>query len=514
MINNAGADHGGASVRLEVGPRGANQSLKKGPWTAAEDAILIDYVRIHGEGNWNSVQKNSGLLRCGKSCRLRWANHLRPNLKKGSFTPEEERIIIELHAKLGNKWARMASQLPGRTDNEIKNYWNTRMKRRQRAGFPVYPQEFQKEAVAVEFQQNQQKYPGSFWSSPHQRPMCTNPSLSHFNPTNYCAANPMNPLQNHLNSSMYSNPSHQQFKVFDPSNNCALAFSLPHVPPYVDSPTSETNLGTQGIPTATPPSINYNSLDFENNNISFTSLIMGAEVEPNPYLPSLKSELPSFQISSDLMDPIVSESTRDVCAVEKSSEETEHDRKRAREDDTNSGLLDALLQEAKLLSCKRKSSYENSSISSKKGKEVLDESEEEEVEKVDRGGDAKNAQLSLKNDSETSVENQGDDLASFQSSVGMKSNNKEAMEEMNSMDDDLLILLNNFPSSTPLPEWYRKTKNESIGSSIGSTGEEREHEQEDVSMKNVSVAAAANEASPSLEWALGSCYWKNMPGIC
>ena len=92
-------------------PKGANQGLKKGPWTVAEDAILIEYVKKHGEGNWNSVQKNCGLMRCGKSCRLRWANHLRPNLKKGSFTPEEEQTIIELHAKHGNKWARMASQV-------------------------------------------------------------------------------------------------------------------------------------------------------------------------------------------------------------------------------------------------------------------------------------------------------------------------------------------------------------------------------------------------------------------
>ncbi|OMO53353.1 hypothetical protein CCACVL1_28695 [Corchorus capsularis] len=116
-----------------------NSHLKKGPWTSAEDAILMDYVKKHGEGNWNAVQKHSGLSRCGKSCRLRWANHLRPDLKKGVFTPEEERCVIELHARLGNKWARMAAELPGRTDNEIKNYWNTRIKRLQRAGLPIYP---------------------------------------------------------------------------------------------------------------------------------------------------------------------------------------------------------------------------------------------------------------------------------------------------------------------------------------------------------------------------------------
>ncbi|KAI4332880.1 hypothetical protein L6164_017755 [Bauhinia variegata] len=83
--------------------------LKKGPWTSAEDAILVDYVKKHGEGNWNAVQTYSGLSRCGKSCRLRWANHLRPNLKKGAFTAEEERLIAELHAKMGNKWACMAA---------------------------------------------------------------------------------------------------------------------------------------------------------------------------------------------------------------------------------------------------------------------------------------------------------------------------------------------------------------------------------------------------------------------
>ncbi|KAK6936897.1 hypothetical protein RJ641_033927 [Dillenia turbinata] len=89
----------------------AVDALKKGPWTSAEDAILVDYVKKHGEGNWNAVQKNSGLSRCGKSCRLRWANHLKPDLKKGPFTQEEEDRIIELHAKWGNKWARMAAEV-------------------------------------------------------------------------------------------------------------------------------------------------------------------------------------------------------------------------------------------------------------------------------------------------------------------------------------------------------------------------------------------------------------------
>ena len=106
--------HSDLSLVEEVSRRGnmrESSHLKKGPWTSAEDVILVDYVKKHGEGNWNAVQKHSRLSRCGKSCRLRWANHLSPDLKKGVFTPEEERCIVELHAKLGNKWARMAAEV-------------------------------------------------------------------------------------------------------------------------------------------------------------------------------------------------------------------------------------------------------------------------------------------------------------------------------------------------------------------------------------------------------------------
>ncbi|XP_028796022.1 transcription factor MYB102-like [Neltuma alba] len=104
--------------------------LKKGPWTPEEDQKLIDYIQKHGYGNWRTLPKNAGLQRCGKSCRLRWTNYLRPDIKRGRFSFEEEETIIQLHSILGNKWSAIASRLPGRTDNEIKNYWNTHIRKR------------------------------------------------------------------------------------------------------------------------------------------------------------------------------------------------------------------------------------------------------------------------------------------------------------------------------------------------------------------------------------------------
>lgn len=102
----------------------------KGAWTKEEDQCLTAYIRDHGEGSWRSLPKAAGLLRCGKSCRLRWINYLRPDLKRGKFTGDEDELIIKLHGLLGNKWSLIAGRLPGRTDNEIKNYWNTHIKRK------------------------------------------------------------------------------------------------------------------------------------------------------------------------------------------------------------------------------------------------------------------------------------------------------------------------------------------------------------------------------------------------
>ncbi|XP_028783218.1 transcription factor MYB14-like [Neltuma alba] len=103
--------------------------IKRGAWSKEEDERLRAYVEIYGHRNWRQLPKHAGLSRCGKSCRLRWLNHLRPGVKHGNYTQEEDELIIKLHQQLGNKWSLIAERLPGRSDNEIKNRWHSHLKK-------------------------------------------------------------------------------------------------------------------------------------------------------------------------------------------------------------------------------------------------------------------------------------------------------------------------------------------------------------------------------------------------
>ncbi|XP_038721359.1 transcription factor MYB1-like [Tripterygium wilfordii] len=104
--------------------------VRKGAWTVEEDNILRRCIERYGEGRWHQVPLRAGLNRCRKSCRLRWLNYLKPNIKRGEFSVDEMDLILRLHKLLGNRWSLIAGRLPGRTANDVKNYWNTNMRKK------------------------------------------------------------------------------------------------------------------------------------------------------------------------------------------------------------------------------------------------------------------------------------------------------------------------------------------------------------------------------------------------
>lgn len=141
--------------------------LKKGPWTAEEDKKLINFILTNGQCCWRAVPKLAGLLRCGKSCRLRWTNYLRPDLKRGLLSEYEEKMVIDLHAQLGNRWSKIASHLPGRTDNEIKNHWNTHIKKKlKKMGIDPVTHKLLSNAIIEQTQTQSEQEPQQQSSSP------------------------------------------------------------------------------------------------------------------------------------------------------------------------------------------------------------------------------------------------------------------------------------------------------------------------------------------------------------
>ncbi|KAK6935153.1 SANT/Myb domain [Dillenia turbinata] len=129
--------------------------INRGAWTAEEDQKLAQYIEIHGAKKWKTVATKAGLNRCGKSCRLRWLNYLRPNIKRGNISDEEEDLILRLHKLLGNRWSLIAGRLPGRTDNEIKNYWNSHLSKK------INQNEKKIEILPISKENNPQKPPNT-----------------------------------------------------------------------------------------------------------------------------------------------------------------------------------------------------------------------------------------------------------------------------------------------------------------------------------------------------------------
>ncbi|XVE96604.1 hypothetical protein REPUB_Repub02eG0237300 [Reevesia pubescens] len=184
-------------------------NVKKGPWSPEEDAKLKEYIEKHGTGgNWISFPQKAGLRRCGKSCRLRWLNYLRPNIKHGEFSDDEDRIICTLFASIGSRWSIIAAQLPGRTDNDIKNYWNTKLKKKL---FGMVPQSQRKPAHHI----HHASFP-SLLQSTSSSSQSPSPPLS----------SPSSTLLYNYSNNIYTTTARSSFSCFEVSNSSSFSSVL------------------------------------------------------------------------------------------------------------------------------------------------------------------------------------------------------------------------------------------------------------------------------------------------
>nr|XP_043622380.1 transcription factor MYB97-like [Erigeron canadensis] len=478
MSRNTTAGGGGGSVARMSG----GQVLKKGPWTAAEDAVLMEYVKKHGEGNWNAVQRNSGLMRCGKSCRLRWANHLRPNLRKGAFTPEEERQIIELHSKFGNKWARMALHLQGRTDNEIKNYWNTRLKRRLRAGLPIYPVDFQqhhhRRHQEQSLHQNQKNpFSSSSSSSNHANDGLNSISQMLYDPMNY-------PV---INTPFYLQNSQSHFKINGHSNN------------QISNKNNSPSFFNQGFPSSLQS--NHTMLQIPKTEPSYNDVKMFENVE---------NDLPSIQSSFQVITPTCSSNTVNDHLMVPSNDGSDNAISPYMCPRENSGLLEDVLGESRAIINSQILSKESKSSETDKGKDtithddysLMKEPENVTLESVfEPRDDTNKTPLEDSSSGHSSIEN------------GANAQN-DTFDEINVTDDDFSSWLD-FPTGS-LQDWYggnEDASNEKLPVDVSNVNTVGEENQVEIPCSPDATAETDQDQDQDHDWTMGSCCWNNMPGF-
>ncbi|KAF5727953.1 transcription factor MYB86-like [Tripterygium wilfordii] len=485
---------GGSRVGRGIGGGGGGEdgsNWRKGPWTTAEDAILVEYVRKHGEGNWNAVHRNTGLFRCGKSCRLRWANHLRPNLKKGAFTPEEERLVAVLHSKYGNKWARIATQLPGRTDNEVKNYWNTRIKRRHRQGLPLYPPD-------IDPRQPSPSPP------PPQQQLMSSPSSTTSHHQSFSA--PTTPTSSFSFQTPLSTPSSlntfSQFDFFLPPRPAPLLLQSPlrYKRLRPDDPTPTTNHDNNNIidntnfllplsPMSTRALLSH-QLSASSPSLSQLGLnSVGSGGNSSPILTSNRndgngvfSELPSSQFSS----PFISNPEMNFYDSKFNNETSNGDVDNG--GGYGSGYLEDLLQETEVLG----------GVNGEDMKMMQSD--------LDTNGDG--GGCGGQNHNCEGFHGQwNDSISSFSPLSGLKQK-EEPANQINSIHEDLSKLLNVIPSGVQIPEWFSDSGENSNGQSSVVTADNTELEMQQIASL-FPITSTTDHVGNT-----GSCSWDNLPGIC